>query len=371
MQAWSYTGEAGALPKTRVWGSKPENVHCFSATAPLGIELRWGCEESSEKTAVGSGVTFKYDPFGRRIEKVSASATSIFVYDGENLVQTVNASGSEVAHYAQGQNIDEPLAMERGSTTDYYETDGLGSISSLTASTGSIAQSYTYDSFGNQTASSGSLTSYFRYTGRDFDTETSLYFYRARYYDESIGRFLGEDPTEIEGGDLNFYRYASNNPSNLADPFGLNPGDKYPGIDCAGWHAVNDVLPQTHHNTVEYGGIIYQNSDGTYSYTAPISGTPTSLPGFWQIPIPTGTSKSGWYHTHPYVPGYDGQHFSPSDQYISNHLNGSDLNPTYGPGYLGTPTNSVRKYVPLVDPTLPSGNHGYAFPMTKNPCGCK
>ena len=40
---------------------------------------------------------FKYDPFGRRIEKISSNATSIFVYDGNNLVETVNSSGGDVA----------------------------------------------------------------------------------------------------------------------------------------------------------------------------------------------------------------------------------------------------------------------------------
>jgi YD repeat-containing protein len=118
-------------------------------------------------TLPGSGgtVTFKYDPFGRRIEKISPTATSIFAYDGDNLVETVNASGGEVASYAQGQNIDEPLAMDRSGSVDYYEQDGLGSITSLTASTGSVAQSYTYDSFGNTTNSSGSLTNFLRYGG--------------------------------------------------------------------------------------------------------------------------------------------------------------------------------------------------------------
>jgi hypothetical protein len=61
---------SGVYPKTRVWGSSEQNLSCFSATTPLRIELRWGCEKSSEKTAVGSGVSFKYDPLGRRIEGV-------------------------------------------------------------------------------------------------------------------------------------------------------------------------------------------------------------------------------------------------------------------------------------------------------------
>jgi YD repeat-containing protein len=88
----------------------------------------------------GGTVTFKYDPFGRRIEKISPNATSIFVYDGDNLVETANASGGEVARYTQGPNIDEPLAMQRGSTADYYEADGLGSITSLTASNGTAGR---------------------------------------------------------------------------------------------------------------------------------------------------------------------------------------------------------------------------------------
>jgi YD repeat-containing protein len=136
---------AAVYPKTRVWGSKPENVPCSSATAPLRIELRWGCEESRGKTAVGSGVTFKYDPFGRRIEKISPSATSIFAYDGDNVVEETNASGGVVARYSQGFNFDEPLAMLRSSTTSYYEQDGLGSVTSLSNTAGALAQTYTFD----------------------------------------------------------------------------------------------------------------------------------------------------------------------------------------------------------------------------------
>ena len=206
--------------KTRVWGSTSENVHSSRAIGPLRIELLWGCEESSEKTAVGSGVTFKYDPFGRRIEKISPTTTSIFSYDGNNLVETVNASGGVVARYALGQNLDQPLAMERGSAVDYYEQDGLGSITSLTASNGSVTQSYTYDSFGNTVNSSGSVTNFLRYAGPEFDTETNLYYNRARYFDPTAGRFLSEDRIGFRGG-INFYAYVENNPILLTDPTGL------------------------------------------------------------------------------------------------------------------------------------------------------
>jgi hypothetical protein len=57
--------------------------------------------------------TFKYDPFGRRIEKISPTTTSIFVYEGDNLVETVNSTGGAVARYTQGQDIDESLAVQQ------------------------------------------------------------------------------------------------------------------------------------------------------------------------------------------------------------------------------------------------------------------
>ena len=219
---------AGVYPKTRVWGSKPENVHCSSATAPLKIELRWGCEESSEKTAVGSGVSFKYDPFGRRTEKISPTTTSIFAYDGDNQIEETNSSGAAVARYSQGLNIDEPLAMLRSATTSYYQADGLGSITSLSSGAGALAQTYGYDSFGKQTSSSGSLTNPFQYTARESDPETGLYYYRARYYDASTGRFLSEDPNK-DGVAGSLYGYVENSPLLLIDPFGtqgLAPGSK-------------------------------------------------------------------------------------------------------------------------------------------------
>jgi RHS repeat-associated protein len=173
-------------------------------------------------TLPGSGgtVTFKYDPLGRRIEKSSSTATSVFAYDGDNLIEEANSSGAVVARYTQTQNIDEPLAMLRSSATSYYTADGLGSVTSLTNSVGAAAQTYTYDSFGKLTTSSGSLTNPFQYTGRESDPETGLYYYRARYYDPVAGRFLSEDPLRTGGGDMDFYRYSSDDPTNVSDPYG-------------------------------------------------------------------------------------------------------------------------------------------------------
>jgi RHS repeat-associated protein len=260
--ATTYSCDAETLSKTRVWGSSEKTLHCFSATAPLRIELRWGCEESSEKTTAGpaldsngntatkvdstgttqyfwdfenrlksvtlpgSGgtVSFKYDPFGRRIYKSSSTATSVYVYDRDNLIEETNASGGVVARYSQMQDVDEPLAMLRSSATSYYHADALGSITSLSNTAGALANTYTYDSFGKLTASMGSLVNPFRYTARESDTETGLYYYRARYYDPSIGRFIGEDPVHFKGG-INFFSYVSSRPTVYVDPSGESPAD--------------------------------------------------------------------------------------------------------------------------------------------------
>ena len=196
-----------------------------SVTGSNTTQYFWDFENRLKSvTLPGSGgtVTFKYDPFGRRIYKSSSTGTSIYAYDGDNLIEETNASGAVVARYSQGLTIDEPLAMLRSSTTSYYEADGLGSLTSLSNTAGVLAQTYTYDSFGNTTNSSGSLTNFFRYTGRDFDTETMLYFMRARYFDPATGRFISEDPLRFPGG-IDFYTYAANSPTNLNDPFGFEP----------------------------------------------------------------------------------------------------------------------------------------------------
>ncbi len=146
--------------------------------------------------------------------------TASFAYDGYNLIETMNSTGSIVARYTFTQNIDEPLAMQRSGSTSYYQADALGSVTSLTSSTGSVANTYTYDSFGKVTNSTGSLRNPFFFAGREYDKETSRYFNRARYYSPSTGRFISEDPIRFLAG-VNFYSYVGNEPTSFTDPGGL------------------------------------------------------------------------------------------------------------------------------------------------------
>jgi RHS repeat-associated protein len=154
------------------------------------------------------------------IQKSGRSGTTNYLYDGVSDIEEVGSGGNVLADYAQGPTIDEPLSEFRSGTASYYQQDGLASVTSLTNGSGAFANTYTFDSYGRLNASTGTLTNPFEYTGREWDGETSLYYYRARYYDEGQGRFLSEDPIGLDQGP-NFYKYVANNPLNLFDPSGM------------------------------------------------------------------------------------------------------------------------------------------------------
>jgi RHS repeat-associated protein len=131
-----------------------------------------------------------------------------------------NSLGSLGERYTYGPGVDEPPAMYQGLTAAYFHADGLGSITSLTGGTGQLAASYVYDPFGKLTTSSGTVTNPFQYTGREFDGESGLYYYRARYYESVTGRFMSEDPIRFRGG-VNFYEYVGNGAVTFVDPTGM------------------------------------------------------------------------------------------------------------------------------------------------------
>jgi RHS repeat-associated protein len=173
------------------------------------------------QTGGGSSiVTFKYDPFGRRIQKSGPLGTTNYLYDGIDVLEEVDNSGGVLARYGHGAVIDEDLSMLRSGSATYYQGDAEGSITSLSNPSGTLSSTYVYDASGNLTASTGSLINPFQYTGRESDSETGLYYYRARYYNAQLGRFVSEDPAGFAGGP-NFYDYAKNRPTNLIDPTGL------------------------------------------------------------------------------------------------------------------------------------------------------
>jgi YD repeat-containing protein len=113
------------------------NSNTQTTTDSTGITTyTWDFENRLTSVALpgtGGTINFKYDPFGRRIYKSSLTATSVYAYDGDNLVEEANSSGAVPARYEGTQNIDEPLAMLHGGGTSYYHANGLGSVPPLSS----------------------------------------------------------------------------------------------------------------------------------------------------------------------------------------------------------------------------------------------
>jgi RHS repeat-associated protein len=100
-------------------------------------------------------------------------------------------------------------------------SDSQGSVRDVINGDGVVLKHINYDAFGNQTSDSNpNLEFRFGYTGRELDEETGNYYYRSRYYDSTVGRFISEDSIGFEGGDANLYRYVGNGSVNGIDPYG-------------------------------------------------------------------------------------------------------------------------------------------------------
>jgi RHS repeat-associated protein len=165
-------------------------------------------------------LSFSYDALGRRISKTVQGAATQFLYDGSNTVQ--ETQGSAINPILVGLGIDERFARNDVTGRTYFLTDLLNSTVALTDPNGAIKQQYSYDPYGNVTASDPTtgFTNPYQYTGREADTE-GLYYYRARYYSPMMGGFIGEDPIGFGGGQTSFYAYAGGNPLMYSDPYGL------------------------------------------------------------------------------------------------------------------------------------------------------
>jgi YD repeat-containing protein len=157
------------------WRCHADDANGNTLTDAQGRSFTWDFENRLIQAVVsgqnGGTTTFKYDPFGRRIQKSGPLGTTNYLYDGANSIEEVDNGGNVLAHYARTRKLDEPLSELRSATAGYYQQDGLGSVTSLSNTTGALANTYTFDSFGGLTASTGTLANPFQYTGREFESE--------------------------------------------------------------------------------------------------------------------------------------------------------------------------------------------------------
>jgi len=173
-------------------------------------------------------IAYAYDWSNRLIRKTVDGKATGFLYDGWTVVGKTNPAGRIQQTYVVGPGIDEVLGQHRAGQKLYLLRDGLNSTTAVTNVAGVRIQRYAYDVYGavqvldpqGHPTTDLPKTNYL-FTGRELEPATGLYNYRNRFYHPGVGRFLQPDPIGFQGGEVNLYRYALNDPINLVDPSGL------------------------------------------------------------------------------------------------------------------------------------------------------
>lgn len=243
-----HTGSlAGAIEKSYTY----DDAGRMTAQTGTGAKtLTWNQQDHAKTINANSKViSYGYDPLSYRISSTGSSRGNQDYYlEGEHL-EALYSNNLLQAQYLRGASTDELLAgwLQDASNpanipanantgvsvntitgTPYiFHHDTQNSVSAISSHDGSTLQQASYSAFGNPLNQAGSAannttTNTLKYTGREQDADTNLYYYRARYYDTDIGRFISEDPLRFQAG-INFYAYVDNNPVNANDPSGMCP----------------------------------------------------------------------------------------------------------------------------------------------------
>jgi RHS repeat-associated protein len=201
--------------------------------------------KTSDGTTNQVTATYTYDVFGNRIEEDKwvkpqsgngVTTVTRYAYDGHNAWADLNNSNQLLMRRLYLDGVDQPFArVDASNVAAWYLTDHLGSVRDILDKAGAtLLDHLVYDGYGNITTETAPITygDRYKYTDREWDSDTTLQYNRARYHDPRIGRWISQDPLGAVAG-LNFYKYANNQPTLLLDPSGLFPqlgADKATGV---------------------------------------------------------------------------------------------------------------------------------------------
>ncbi len=227
---WSIVG----TPSSGACGSVPNGATTYTynangdrtvATPSGGSPTTYTYNDYNQLTQYqpvsGSPTSYQYDGTGLRQSKTTGTTTTSFSWsdtgsDPALLQETTSGNTTSYVYGPTGQPIEEILPS---GSTYYYSRDHLGSIRALTDSSGTVQNTYTYDPYGKTTNATGTIQNNLLYAGQYFDSESTLYYLRARYYDPTTAQLMTVDPALAATAES--YAYATGDPINQTDPSGL------------------------------------------------------------------------------------------------------------------------------------------------------
>ena len=227
--AYAWTG---AVAVTRGYAANGLNQYATAGPASFTYDSRGNLTsdgstnygyDSENKLVSASGATtgaLSYDP-KQRLYQVVGTSTIRFAYDGIEAIAEYDGSGNLLRRYVHGPSDDDPILQYEGSTLNdrrWFHTDERGSIVASSDASGNKISINTYDEYGIPGSSN---TGRFQYTGQMWLPELGMYYYKARVYSPTLGRFLQTDPTGYDDGP-NWYAYVANDPINGRDPTGTD-----------------------------------------------------------------------------------------------------------------------------------------------------